>query len=251
MSALENVLSLVDDNVDSELHIIKSDSRLKLHKFLRSSLLCNEILPSFISIYEEESRKSSFSAIVTVKFHTECIKYAEHFVNILHEEISDNYMFDDLIALLNFYASATLRAKFSPTELNDTCDIETEAARPSEHDNETLRAVYCLGGGTLCDIIKLNRKRSVNLKLSTNQRNRAKVLHQTALSVSMPAEEKSDNIPIELRDRDRGHMIFPARSMLSYVRTVNAATKEYANSVMFKKLGKHLLQVAIDVTKIS
>lgn len=240
----ENVLNVIDKNVTSELIISKSDSRLNLHTSLRNSRILSEILSQFKSIYEEQSKRSNnqVSATLIFNYYAECGKRHEKFTKCISaDKTNSHHNEDDIAVLLNFYAASTLRA-LNTSRSNEHND-EVNDIPAYEADNETERALFCLGGGTLCDIIKLNRKRSVNLRLSQNQRKNSKLLLQAALSVSMKPDEKS-SIPDDLKDRDRGHMVFPKREMLTYVRAVNAATKEYARSSVLRKLGKQLLQVS-------
>jgi hypothetical protein len=246
MAALfeENVLNVIDKNITSELIISKSDSRLNLHTSLRNARILSEILSQFENIYEEQFKRSNnqVSAMLIFNYYAECGKCHEKFTKCISTDITNSHHNkEDIAVLLNFYAASTLRAL--NTLQSNVHNDEVYDISAYEADNETERALFCLGGGTLCDIIKVNRKRSVNLRLSQNQRKNSKLLLQAALSLSMKPDEKS-SIPVDLKDRDRGHMVFPKREMLTYVRAVNAATKEYARSSVLKKLGKQLLQVS-------
>ena len=116
---------------------------------------------------------------------------------------------DDLIGLLNFYASCVLiceKSKISNVDKNETADAM------NVNDNETDRAIFYLGGGTICEIIKVNKRRSKNFKLTTNQRIVSKKIMNTAMKMIMPSDEKATCLPFELRDRDRGSMILSTTS---------------------------------------
>ena len=74
---------------------------------------------------------------------------------------------DDLRILLNFYAYMTLLCGLSPNQTDDTgegtmANVINDAA---VDDNETDWGLYCISGGTLCEIMKVNKRRVNNNNL--------------------------------------------------------------------------------------
>jgi len=244
----QSVIVKIDENILKETNIVKCKSLLSLHQSIRVSVLETVIVPRYVIAFEECLRKCRIGAIFTITFYKECglansdiIKdVMSQMPNVESEVMSSGA----LITLLNFYSHSTYicgHSVSSETAGNVLVD-SASSGEPSE-DNETDRALYCLAGGTLCEILKVNNRRVKNLKLSDRQRMQAMHLSRLASNVTMTAAEKAASLPSELRVRDRGFMIFPKATFLPYVRSVNQSTKQYLSTAALQKYGRFLLKV--------
>ena len=83
-----------------------------------------------------------------------------------------DYKHDDLNASFNYYVSSTLARAQSANDTTGSDEIQDgeETSYSSTH-NKTLRELFCLRGGTLCEIIKLNKRPCHDFKLSDSQDN--------------------------------------------------------------------------------
>ena len=232
--------------VEKELYISKSEKFVKLHECLKKSSL-EKVVERYVDIYDERRQNCFTSGVFTFTFYSDCGLANDNIVDsILPElvEFGSVTLSDDLRVLLNFYAHATLLCGLSSTSNKDS-DEETVTNVHNNamiDDNETDKALYCISSGTLCEIIKVHKRRISNKHLSDKQRARAKVVLQTASGFAMTSEEKK-SLPLELQQRDRGNMVFPNAIFMPYIRAVNLATKSYLNEAALKKYGIHLLQV--------
>ena len=230
----EGFLDKIEKNIYSVLYIIKSENILKLHQFLKTSLLENFIIPKYVNIFEERFRNSSIAPVFTFTFYRDCGIAQDGIVATILPKLSDvssENLLSDLRTLLNFYVNETFKCGHSADNVNSIDDLSCE----EDNGNETERALYCLAGGTLCELLKVNKRRSSNPKLTAHQRHSAKLVSEMAKSFSMTSEEKNKSLPVELKARDRGSIIFPKVKFLPYIRAVNMATKKYLTEAALKK----------------
>ena len=228
------------------MYISRSKKFVKLHEFLKKSSL-EKVVERYVDIYNGRRQNCFTSGVFTFTFYRDCGLANDNIVDsILPElvEFGSVTLSDDLRVLLNFYAHATLLCGLSSTSNKDS-DEETVTNVHNNamiDDNETDKALYRVSGGTLCEIIKVHKRRISNKHLSDKQRARAKVVLETARGFAMTSEEKK-SLPLELQQRNRGNMVFPNAIFMPYIRAVNLATKSYLNEAALKKYGIHLLQV--------
>ncbi len=125
---------------------------------------------------------------------------------------------------------------------NETSDVALPADQ-KQCEDETERGLYTLSGGTLCQLLKVQKKRADNNKLTASQRASASALHTCALQVVMTQMEKAACLPKELLHRDRGRMVFPKQSFLRFVNMVIGNTCQYLTESAMQCYGKKLLKV--------
>lgn len=245
----QSVVVQIDENILKETNIVKCKKLLSLHQNIRETILETVIIPRYVVVFEECLRKCTVGAMFTITFYKECglansdiIKDVMSQMQNVESEVMSN---GTLITLLNFYSHSTYICGHSvSSETAGNVNVASESSGELSEDNETDRALYCLAGGTLCEIVKVNKRRVKNLKLSDRQRMQAMHLSQIASNVAMTAEEKGASLPCELRVRDRGFMIFPKATFLPYVRCVNQTTKQYLSKAALQKYGRFVIKVS-------
>jgi hypothetical protein len=190
------------------------------------------------------------AALLTFTYISKCsILNSEIISNIsLANHLADTDK-DDVNALLNYYISACLACAKSKN-VEQLPSAETSAPAVSSSVDETERGLFCISGGTLCDIGKLNKKRMLNAKCTPTQRQRAKLVYLCVQKISMSVTDKANDLPVALKDRDRGAMVFPKKVLLPYVTAVNKATMHFLSEEALQKYGKNLLKVSVIKSKI-
>jgi hypothetical protein len=248
---VDSVGKIIEKNIEKELYIAKSESMLSLHNFLLKHCLLDTILLRFITILKDRQRNCSTGAQFTFNFYTQCALAKESVAIVISRQAAESsfaLLSDDFNSLLNFYAHATLECGLSTRALTP---LDVTPVKFADRDtnvgvgvNEDERALYCLGGGTLCDIIKVNKLRCMNKrKLADGQVARSRNMMHAANNLAMTPAEKIAHLPLDLQVRDRGHMTFPKPSFLPYIAKVISSTKNYLSETALETYGCHLLQV--------
>ncbi len=73
---------------------------------------------------------------------------------------------------------------------------------------------------------------------------RSSVDREIQLLKCIQCDDKT-HIPEELKYRDRGHMYFPSKEILCFLKHVDACVMENANEASFKKYGSEMIEVAV------
>ena len=228
------------NEVSEQLCIVNIPARKELHDYLIGNYYKN-ILQSFNRIYENISlRKYKSRSKRLFDYFTECrVNNSILIQDILSDLINSNNELGKLIsfetdahAVLLYYAISALKCSEKTGEQQQSISV-------SEQPEVQL---ICLGGGTLGDIINLNKKRMKNEKLSKFQSSQARMQLQYAKHFCMSREDKAQ-LPDELKDRDRGGMYFPMECVMPFIRLVNASSVTYANKEAFRRHGRDLLKV--------
>lgn len=69
---LRNVMEIIEKDIYKELYIFKSDKLLKLHNFVKESMLENDILPVYISIFENLRQNCRAGVDFTFTVYSDC-----------------------------------------------------------------------------------------------------------------------------------------------------------------------------------
>jgi hypothetical protein len=206
-------------------------------------------MDAYNAVLMKNKFRAKESASLTFQYFVTCCNVNTNLFSIIRSscatlvECADN----DLIVLCNFYASVTLRIISNGIHDNGN---HAPLAVLSVHRNglihcdgkECDRSLICLGGGTLAEIIKVNKRRIILRTISSEQRRQSRFLFVIAKAMCMNSTEKQA-LPIDLANRDNGGMYFPKKEFFSFIQRVNNSTVMYASTDGVKRHGKNLIKV--------
>ena len=94
---------------------------------------------------------------------------------------------------------------------------------------ETEHGLYCIGGGTLCEIFKkASGKRMYRNSINRCCPARKNTIYISIISAIKMTSVEKQNIPASLQQRDKRGMILPKQGFLPFINMVNTLIMEYA-----------------------
>ena len=153
---IASTLETIKSNIKNESHVVISEAQLSIHNFIISDYLERVILPSYFNVYTKLREVCKSMALITCEYFSECSVLNSTYIRELQLQLKDNVVLEDFEAVMNFYMCTFL---YLANDQMVTANVCTSSSLTTLVETETDRGLYCLSGGTLCDIIKLCNRR--------------------------------------------------------------------------------------------
>lgn len=142
-------------------------------------------------------------------------------------------------AVYEHLLSLIFELQCNSSQSRESSECPSSSACSEEQDDVYFR----FGGGALADMFQTRYKQ---MKSSKSQTVKAKICEELSVLQWMKMEDgEKATLPESLKYRDRGHMYFPHRHLLPFIRKFDEAVRMSANADTFRKEGSKMIKVCI------
>ena len=196
-ATVERCINVIENNVNKELHIAKNNCRLNIFNYCKENNF-QEIICTYVSIYHSLLNSCKSASELTIKYYKKCLEQNEIYeISVKCERQSNR----DLCAVLNFFANTVFNIMQDEHQSIGAGAIKKRRfpviqGITTNNAEETERGLYCIGGGTLCDIFKKARgKRMYRNSLNRCRPARKNIVYICIISAIKMTSVEKQNIP--------------------------------------------------------